>query len=142
MESNKELHISTINDSIYVAKSNGTQVNYFLFPEYEIHYNRIAPHTIQEWHFHQYIEETLIIVSGKLNCKWIKSDKQIEEMTVQKNDVIRVGNSIHTFENNTDEDTEFIVFRFVPDGHDKKQLIKNDKHIVDLNNLNFPLDKQ
>ena len=42
---------------------------------------------------------------------------------------MQVGASVHTFENDTDEVTEFIVFRFVPDGVDKRELIKGDKKL-------------
>lgn len=58
-----------ITDSIEVHKKNGTDVNYFIFPEFEIHLNRIAPHTIQEWHYHSQIEETLLITKGVLNSQ-------------------------------------------------------------------------
>lgn len=43
------------------------------------------------------------------------------------NEIVRVGNSIHTFSNETDREVEFVVFRFVPDHVDKKEIIKNDK---------------
>lgn len=58
MKDNRKLNILTLQDSIFVAKENGTHTNYFLFPEYEIHYNQIHPHTVQEWHYHQYIERS------------------------------------------------------------------------------------
>ena len=48
----------------------------------------------------------------------------------RKNDIIRVRNSVHTFENDTNEMAEFIVFRFVPDGTNKRELIKHDKTVV------------
>ena len=35
------------------------------------------------------------------------------------------------FANETEEDVEFVVFRFVPDGRDKRETIKNDKVVVD-----------
>lgn len=44
---------------------------------------------------------------------------------------MRVQNSIHTFQNDTEEDTEFIVFRFVPDGVDKREQIKKDKKLAE-----------
>lgn len=45
-------------ESIYVQKETGTDVNYYIFDESEIHLNKIMPHTIQEWHFHEKIDET------------------------------------------------------------------------------------
>lgn len=38
---------------------------------------------------------------------------------------------MHTFENTTDNVVEFTVIRFVPNGEDKKNIIKNDKMIVE-----------
>lgn len=49
------------------------------------------------------------------------------------NEIVRVGESVHTFENETDEAVEFVVFRFVPDGRDKRELIKNDKVVIERN---------
>ena len=34
-----------LDDAIYVDKKDGTKVHYFIFDEFEIHYNSIAPHT-------------------------------------------------------------------------------------------------
>lgn len=61
-------------ESIYVQKETGTEVNYYIFDESEIHLNKIMPHTIQEWHFHEKIDETLLITRGKLLCKYIDED--------------------------------------------------------------------
>lgn len=114
-------------DSIHVVKETGTEVNYYIFDEAEIHLNKIMPHTIQEWHLHEKIDENLLITKGVLLCKYI-DEKGIENsFYAQKDDVVRVHNSIHTFENDTDDVTEFIVFRYVPDGIDKREIIKTDK---------------
>ena len=56
-------------DVIHVDKTNGTSVNYYIFPEYEVHTNCIAPHSVQEWHYHEKISETLLITKGKLLCR-------------------------------------------------------------------------
>ena len=117
-------------ESIYVQKETGTEVNYYIFEESEIHLNKIMPHTIQEWHFHEKIDETLLITRGKILCKYIDEDGVEKSCYAVKNDIIKVHDSIHTFENDTDDITEFIVFRFVPDGREKRELIKNDKTVV------------
>ena len=117
-------------ESIYVQKETGTEVNYFIFDESEIHLNKIMPRTIQDWHFHEKIDETLLITRGKLLCKYIGEDGIEKSCYAVRNDMIKVHDSIHTFENDTDNITEFIVFRFVPDGRDKRELIKNDKTVV------------
>ena len=117
------------NDSINIDKGNGTKVRYFIFDEYEIHINEIAPYSIQEWHFHSKIEETILTIKGELTCRWMEEEKE-KVRTLCKDEIIRVKNSIHTFENNTNEETKFVVFRFVPDGTDKKEIIKKDKLVV------------
>ncbi len=114
-------------DSIHVTKESGTEVNYYIFDEAEIHLNRIMPHTIQEWHFHERIDENILITKGTLLCKYIDDSGIEQSCHVVKDEVVRVHNSIHTFENDSDETAEFIVFRFVPDGINKRELIKADK---------------
>jgi len=117
------------NDAITIHKDNGTDVSYYIFNEFEIHMNKISPKSIQEWHYHSKIEETLMIIKGDLTCRWLEcSEERSKKITV--NEMVRVGNSTHTFENETDEEVEFIVFRFVPDGIDKRTIIKNDKIVV------------
>ena len=118
-----------IQDAIHVDKETGTSVDYYIFNEYEIHVNQVLPHTIQEWHSHSQIIETLLVTKGKLLCRYLDDDGREKARTMEKNDLVQVGTSIHTFENDTDEIVEFIVFRFVPDGTDKRTLIKNDKKL-------------
>lgn len=116
-------------ESIHVIKETGTEVNYYIFDEAEIHLNKIMPHTIQEWHFHKKIDESILITKGCLLCKYIDENEIEKSFYATKNDVVRVHDSVHTFENNTDEVTEFVVFRFVPDGIDKREVIKTDKTV-------------
>ncbi|MBS5957375.1 MAG: cupin domain-containing protein [Clostridiales bacterium] len=115
-------------DSIYVEKGNGTRVNYFIFDEFEIHENVISPKSAQEWHMHRAIEEVLVVTSGELTVRW-KEEGGIYRETASKGMVIRVGNSVHTIENRTNEEAAFLVFRMVPDGKDKRNVIKHDKVI-------------
>lgn len=117
-------------DSIHVIKETGTEVNYYIFDEAEIHLNKIMPHTIQDWHFHKKINENILITKGCLLCKYIDENEIEKSFYATKNDVVRVYDSVHTFENDTDEVTEFVVFRFVPDGIDKREVIKADKTVV------------
>lgn len=129
MNNKKELNIYTEENSIQVVKENQTEVNYFIFSEYEIHLNKIPPNSIQEWHYHSNIEEVIVVTSGILTCKWLKNEKE-QTAFIHKKEMVRVQQSIHTFENDTDNEVEFIVFRLVLDGKDKRELIKNDKVIV------------
>lgn len=116
-------------DSIYIEKENHTKVNYFIFDEYEIHLNTLPPHSIQEWHKHNSIEEVIFIISGKLKILW-KEAEQTEWRIVSENSIVRVINSIHTLENDFDEDVRFLVYRMVPDGVNKRNIIKNDKELI------------
>lgn len=120
-----------ISDAIHVSKENGTDVNYYIFDEFEIHLNIIAPKSIQEWHYHSQIEETIVVTKGTLLCKW-KENEVEKNRYLHPGELVRVMNSVHTFENDTDEPVEFSVFRFVPTGENKRELIKNDKAIVEI----------
>ena len=117
-------------DSIHVIKKSGTEINYYIFDEAEIHLNRMMPHTIQEWHFHEKIDESILVTKGSLLCKYIDDNGVEKSCHATKDEIVRVYNSVHTFENDSDEMVEFIVFRFVPDGMDKRELIKTDKTVV------------
>ena len=47
--------------AIHVDKTNGTKVDYYLLNDAEIHYNKINPRTLQEWHRHHRISENIFI---------------------------------------------------------------------------------
>jgi uncharacterized RmlC-like cupin family protein len=122
------LEIHNLENSLYNQKESLTKVNYFIFDEYEIHFNIIPSKASQEWHMHREIEEALFVISGEILVRW-KDDNIIREKLVCKNSVIRVKNSIHTLENLSNEEATFLVFRMVPDGTNKREIIKNDKVI-------------
>ncbi|ERK31079.1 cupin domain-containing protein [Clostridium intestinale] len=126
-----ELDIFTKLDGISVTKENKTDVDYFIFDEFEIHLNKIPPNSKQEWHKHKIIEEVLVVTKGELIVKW-KEDESTIERTVLKDNIVRVKKSIHTIENHNDEWAEFTVFRMVPSGEDKREIIKKDKVIIDI----------
>ncbi len=73
--------------ALHVSKPEGTKVDYFLFDEYEVHYNEQVQGSIQTWHHHQTIWETLYIIEGELTAKWkdgdqrdlLKSDKVVDQ---------------------------------------------------------------
>jgi len=127
----KELNVIHKKDSIHVSKANGTDVNYYIFDEAEIHVNSIRPHTIQEWHYHEHISENLLMIKGKLLCRYLDPEKSEQDLYVAEGDLIDIGNSAHTFENDTEDVAEFIIFRYVPSGINKREMIKNDKTVVD-----------
>lgn len=125
------IYFHSLIDAIHIDKDNGTSVDYYLFDEYEIHFNLIAPHTKQEWHYHTQIMETIMVIKGRLLCHYMEDDIHKNKYLFPK-DLVQIGKSIHTFENDMDNEVEFIVFRFVPDGVNKREIIKNDKKIVRL----------
>ena len=48
----KSIDIRRLSEAISVEKDNGTKVNYFLYPEFEINQNVLPANTIQDWHKH------------------------------------------------------------------------------------------
>ncbi|SFU34749.1 hypothetical protein SAMN04487886_101033 [Clostridium sp. DSM 8431] len=103
-----------------------------MFDEYEIHLNRIPPLSIQEWHKHNKIEEVIVPISGEIYAKWVEDGEEHSRL-LKKGMIARVKNSIHTLENKSKEYAEFIVYRMVLSGESKRDIIKNDKVII--NNL-------
>jgi len=121
------MNILSKSDALHVDKSEGTRVDYYLRDEYEIHYNEQAPHSIQTWHSHEHIWETLFIVEGELTSKWKDDSGKETKQVVKPGDVIETERSVHTFENHTNELTKFLVVKQVLSGENKVQLLKNDK---------------
>ena len=105
-------------------------MDYFIYPECEVHLNSLPAGAVQEWHYHSEIEEILVVTKGILTCKWKEEGKVCTDWAKEK-EIVRVQNSIHTFQNDTEENAEFVVFRFVPDGVDKREQIKKDKKLAE-----------
>lgn len=121
------MKIISKNQAIHVDKEEGSSVDYYLFPEYEIHYNEIRPGTVQAWHHHSKITETLYVIKGEIEAHWLDEQGEKVMRTVSACDVVEVENTPHTFINSSQNVVKFIVFRFVHTGEDKRELIKNDK---------------
>ena len=115
-------------DALSAAKPEGTNVNYFLFSEYEIHYNEQAPGTIQTWHHHEKIWETLFIIEGELIAKWKEKGEEKTEI-LHAGDVVETERTPHTFSNEGKKMVKFLVFKHVPSGKDYRELLKTDKVI-------------
>jgi quercetin dioxygenase-like cupin family protein len=113
-------------ESKFVEKENGTKVNYYLFPEYELHYNEIPPRSEQDWHRHEKLSETVFIIDGELTAKWMESGKEKSEK-VLTGDLIESENSSHTYKNESNNIAKFIVIKRVPKGEDNSEIFKNDK---------------
>lgn len=122
-------------DSIpHVDKKHGTSIWYYIFPEHEIHYNEIQPGAVQPWHHHIQTDESIFVLEGKLRISWLDENGRKTHQEVYPGTMIRVENSIHTLSNPTQEIARFLVFKFVPTGIDKHELIKGDK-ILDLDQV-------
>jgi uncharacterized cupin superfamily protein len=121
------MKIITRSSAIHVDKEEGSAVDYYLFPEYEIHYNDIKPGVVQLWHHHPTISETLYIFEGEIEVHWVDDNNEKQSQVARVGDVIEVEDTPHTFINSSDMTVRLICFRFVPTGEDKSEIIKKDK---------------
>lgn len=128
---NDAIEITRQTSAISVTKSSGTQVDYYLYPEFEIHVNILPAGVVQDWHKHQQLDENIIVTSGEITVEYLENG-HVSSQTIQENDVLRVKRSIHRLLNQSSEPAQFIVFRFVPTGQEQSELMKQDK--VDCEN--------
>ncbi|MCQ2962467.1 Uncharacterised protein [Streptococcus equinus] len=122
----KSIDIRQLSEAISVEKDNGTKVNYFLYPEFEIHQNVLPANTIQDWHKHQAIEEIIVPTKGNVTVQ-VLEDNAVRTYNANCGEVLRVKQSIYRIIGDVKEETELIVFRFVPTGSDQSDKIKHDK---------------
>lgn len=113
-------------DVPHIAKPEGTDVHYYLFKDYEVHYNDQAPRTTQTWHHHEKIWETLYIIEGELVAQWHDGDEG-KSQTVKAGDLIETERTPHTFSNDTDEKVRFLVIKRIPSEKDYSETLKTDK---------------
>jgi uncharacterized cupin superfamily protein len=113
-------------DALHIAKPEGTDVHYYLFKDYEVHYNEQAPHTTQTWHHHEKIWETLYIINGELTAQWRDSGKDRSQI-VRPGDLIETERTSHTFSNDSDEVVRFLVIKRIPSNKDHREDLKTDK---------------
>ena len=97
----------------------------------EIHYNKINPRTLQEWHRHHRISENIFILKGELVYRYLDETNKEQSLKLKQGDLLSIDKDIHTFENQTDEVVEFIVFRYLPSYKNQSEMIKNDKEIIE-----------
>ncbi len=114
--------------AIATEKSDGTSVLYYVFPEYDIHFNRVSPNTIQQWHHHKLIEETIFIISGEIEIRWIIDSKEYMQIAYP-GDIVRVENSPHTLINSSEAEVTFLVLRLVLNGKELREILKSDKYL-------------
>ena len=128
---NDAIEIARQTSAISVTKSSGTQVAYYLYPEFEIHVNILPAGVVQDWHKHVQLDENVIVTSGEITVEYMENG-HVSSQIVQENDVLCVKRSIHRLLNQSSEPAQFIVFRFVPTGQEQSELMKQDK--VDCEN--------
>ena len=117
-----------VRQSIAVAKPEGTKVAYYIFPEYEIHYNELPPNSVQPWHHHSVIEETIFVVAGEIEVRWLEHSTIVTEK-VHHGDIVRVEDTPHTLANLSDNAATFLVVRLVLSGKSNDEIIRADKHL-------------
>lgn len=121
------MRIVSGNQSVHIDKPDGTSVDYYMLPEYEVHINSVAPGTKQVWHRHTKVEEVIFIIEGELAALWIDDSGIERESLLHANDMILVQRSFHTFENRSGKPCKFIVIKLVLNGTDNSQIFKTDK---------------
>jgi uncharacterized RmlC-like cupin family protein len=122
------MEILKLDQAIVSKKDDGTSVVYYIFPEYELHYNEIPGKTIQQWHHHEVLEEAIYIISGALEFHWIENEAKRSKI-LNAGDIVRVENEPHTLENKASSPATFLVVRLVLSGTDKRSLFRTDKVI-------------
>jgi uncharacterized cupin superfamily protein len=120
------MKITKAQDVPHVQKPEGTDVYYYLFNDYEIHYNDQAPHTTQTWHHHDQIWETLYIIDGELNAQWREGDEE-KSQTVKAGDLVETERTPHTFSNDSDNTVRFLVIKRIPSSEGYSEVFKTDK---------------
>lgn len=109
-----------------MKRPDGTNVNYFLFDEYELHANELRSGTSQSWHHHEEIWETLYVIDGELTVKWIENNKEKSQI-LAPGDVIEFGASSHAIANESNSSVSFFVIKQVLHGENHRKLFKKDK---------------
>lgn len=113
-------------EAISHQKPEGTNIIYYIFPEYEIHYNEILGYSVQQWHHHNIIEETIYIISGEIEFHWIENgEKKVQ--TLYAGDIVRVEKESHTLKNSTNLPATFMTVRLVLIGKNNRTLFIGDK---------------
>jgi uncharacterized cupin superfamily protein len=110
----------------HITKPEGTDVHYYLFKDYEVHYNDQAPHTTQAWHHHEKIWETLYIIEGELIAQW-RDNGENKTQVIKAGDLIETERTPHTFSNETDQKARFLVIKRLPSENDYSEIFKTDK---------------
>lgn len=122
------MKIISKNKAKQIFKPEGSNVWYYLFPEYEFHYNEIAPGTVHAWHHHKKIWETVYVIRGQLTIKWRKGGK-FKKKIVRDGDLIEMENTPHQLINHVKKMAKVICIKQVLSGRNKRNILRKDKVI-------------
>lgn len=120
------MKITKRKDSIFCHRKDGSKIYYYLYDEYEVHFGELDPGTIQPWHHHALMNESLYIISGKVKLHYLEKGVK-KEIIVEPGDIIEVENTPHTFSNPYKTTCKMIGFRFIPIKKKTQHIIKKDK---------------
>lgn len=121
------MKITKKQNAISVTRDDGTNISYYIFSEHEVHYGALPPGIVQPWHHHERVSETLYIIEGTLMFHFLDENGKKQQKKVITGDMIRVENTPHTFSNPFTKTCKMVAFRYVPQGVDQHEVIKNDK---------------
>jgi quercetin dioxygenase-like cupin family protein len=114
-------------EAVNISKPEGVKVEYFLFDEYEVHYNEQIAGSTTTWHYHKTIWETLFIIEGELTVQWKDDNGEIKSEIVKAGDLIEVERIPHAFTNHTDRVVKFLVTKQILKGDNCRDIFKTDK---------------
>jgi len=120
------MNIVNAKDVPHISKPEGTDVHYYMFSDYEVHYNDQAPHTTQTWHHHERLWETLYIIEGELTARWHDQGEE-KAQVVMAGDLIETERTPHTFSNDSDNVVSFLMIKRIPSDEDQRETLKGDK---------------
>ncbi|PIZ97925.1 MAG: hypothetical protein COX79_00315 [Candidatus Levybacteria bacterium CG_4_10_14_0_2_um_filter_36_16] len=84
------------------------------------------PNSVQSWHHHEKIWETLYVIEGVLIMRW-KEGETLKEDIIKAGDLIETERTPHTLINNTNNLAKFIVIKQILKGENFSELLKTDK---------------
>jgi len=117
-------------ESVFVAKPEGVNINYYLRDEYELIYSEQGPDTTQTWHYHNKIFETIYILEGELILEWKEGEEFFSEI-VKTGDFIEVEKNLHTFKNKSNKIAKCLAIKQVLSSKNNRSLFKEDKIVID-----------
>lgn len=120
------MNIVRAGEATVVDKPEGTRVSYYMFDDYEVINNELAPHAIQQWHHHETIGETMFVIEGSLEVLWRENGEEKSEF-LGPGDLAESEHSPHTLRNSSDQAVRFVVIKRVPSGQNHRQTFKEDK---------------